>query len=291
MAVFDRLPAAGCQPERQPAGMAAPWSGEVALTNAPHTMTRAPRIEWRGDDRLWIDDTEFRVVPVGRSPSTPDRFLLLKNRQMVDAYIDLAGSLNPRRIVELGIFEGGSTALLELLVEPDRLVAFELSADRVPALDQFLELRGAESRVRPYYGISQAAGEAMAPILRENFGSSLLDLVVDDASHELDLTRQSFTMLFPLLRPGGLYVIEDWGWGHLPFSRERRGPSLAKLVLQLVLSLPYSDDLIDEIRVNKHWAVVRRGHAPIPEPFDIANRISDRGKQLLSVDDEDPRLL
>ena len=143
----------------------------------------------------------------------------------------------------------------------------------------------------PRYGVNQAAGDAMGPILRENFGSAPLDLVVDDASHELDLTRQSFNMLFPLLRPGGLYIIEDWGWGHLRFARERRGPSLAKLVLHLVLSLPYADDLIDEINVNKYWALVRRGHASIPQPFDIADQISDRGRQLLSVDDEDPRVL
>jgi predicted O-methyltransferase YrrM len=258
--------------------------------SAPHATPGPPRIEWRADDQLWIDGTEFRVVPVGRQRSTADRFLLLKNRQMVDAYVDLTASLAPRRIVELGIFEGGSTALLELLCRPDRLVAFELSADRVPALDQFLAARGAEDRVRPYYGTSQAAADAIAPVLRANFGSSMLDLVVDDASHELDLTRRSFNMLFPLLRPGGLYVIEDWGWGHVPFPRERRGPSLAKLVLQLVLSLPYADGLIDDVTVNRYWAVVRRGTAAVPVPFDIADQTSDRGRQLLSVDDEDPRL-
>ncbi|MGH9248669.1 MAG: class I SAM-dependent methyltransferase, partial [Acidimicrobiales bacterium] len=237
------------------------------------SMTNASQIEWRGDDQLWVGGTEFRVVPVGRSRSTPHRFLLLKNRQLVDAYINLAESLKPRRIVELGIFEGGSTALLELLFQPDRLVAFELSTERVPALDRFLKLRRAEDRVRPYYGISQASGDAMAPILRENFGSSLLDLVIDDASHELDLTRQSFNILFPLLRPGGLYIIEDWGWGHVPFSRVRRGPSLAKLVLHLVLTMPYAKDLIDEIIVNGHWAMVRRGHVPISMPFDVADQI------------------
>lgn len=257
---------------------------------APPATTGGAQFEWRGDDQLWIDGTEFRVVPAGRSPSTPGRFLLLKTRHMVDAYVDLAAALEPRRIVELGIFEGGSTALLELLCRPDRLVAVELSADRVPALDQFLARRGAEDRVRPCYGVNQAAADVMTPILRENFGSSLLDLVVDDASHELDLTRQSFNLLFPLLRPGGLYVVEDWGWGHLPFARERRGPSLAKLVLQLVLSVPYANGVIEEITVNRHWAVVRRGHASIPLPFDIASQISDRGRQLLSVDDEDPRL-
>jgi predicted methyltransferase len=36
----------------------------------------------------------------------------------------------------------------------------------------------------------------------------LLDLVVDDTSH-LGPTRASFNTLFPRLRPGGVYVIED----------------------------------------------------------------------------------
>lgn len=40
-----------------------------------------------------------------------------------------------------------------------------------------------------------------------------LDLVVDDASHMLSETLSSFEQFFPLLRPGGLYIIEDWSWG------------------------------------------------------------------------------
>ena len=38
--------------------------------------------------------------------------------------------------------------------------------------------------------------------------------MIDDASHKLDLTRRSFEMLFPLLREGGVYVIEDWAAQH-----------------------------------------------------------------------------
>ena len=37
-----------------------------------------------------------------------------------------------------------------------------------------------------------------------------LDLVIDDASHLYGPTMASFEVLFPRLRPGGLYVIEDW---------------------------------------------------------------------------------
>lgn len=45
-----------------------------------------------------------------------------------------------------------------------------------------------------------------------------LGLVVDDASHDGDLTRASFALLWPLVAPGGFYVVEDWqcslnGWG------------------------------------------------------------------------------
>jgi hypothetical protein len=33
---------------------------------------------------------------------------------------------------------------------------------------------------------------------------------VDDASHQGEHTRSSFDLLWPLVQPGGYYVIEDW---------------------------------------------------------------------------------
>ena len=43
-----------------------------------------------------------------------------------------------------------------------------------------------------------------------------LDLVIDDGSHLAEPTRTSFDTLFPLLAPGGFYIIEDWAWEHWP---------------------------------------------------------------------------
>ena len=41
------------------------------------------------------------------------------------------------------------------------------------------------------------------------------DIIIDDASHIGELTKISFWHLFnQYLRPGGLYVIEDWGTGY-----------------------------------------------------------------------------
>jgi SAM-dependent methyltransferase len=48
------------------------------------------------------------------------------------------------------------------------------------------------------------------------------DVIVDDGSHAAFHQQQAFLSLFPLLRPGGLFIIEDLHWqpdtylGHLP---------------------------------------------------------------------------
>jgi hypothetical protein len=54
----------------------------------------------------------------------------------------------------------------------------------------------------------------------EQFDGGPLDLVVDDCSHLYEPTRASFNELFPRLRPGGAYVIEDWVWAHTPLDSE-----------------------------------------------------------------------
>jgi len=41
------------------------------------------------------------------------------------------------------------------------------------------------------------------------------DIIIDDASHEGRLSKISFDYLFfNMLKPGGMYIIEDWGTGY-----------------------------------------------------------------------------
>jgi SAM-dependent methyltransferase len=56
-----------------------------------------------------------------------------------------------------------------------------------------------------------------------------LDLVFDDASHFYRFSKVSFETLFPLLRPGGLYVIEDWSWVCWSELPEDFNPSMTAL--------------------------------------------------------------
>lgn len=73
---------------------------------------------------------------------------------------------------------------------------------------------GLSDRVRLHYGMSQGDRAAVGAILDAEFGTGPLDMIIDDASHQLDLPRASFEVAFPRLRPGGVYVLEDWGWAH-----------------------------------------------------------------------------
>src|SRR6185436_21011315 len=89
--------------------------------------------------------------------------------------------------------------------------------DPVEELDRFIAERGLGDRLQAHYRTDQSDRPALARIMADAFGDEPLDLVIDDASHSLAPTRDSFEALFPLVRPGGRFLIEDWHW-ELTFS-------------------------------------------------------------------------
>ena len=134
-----------------------------------------------------------------------------------------------------------------------------------------------------------------------------VDLVIDDASHRYPETVASFEVLFPRLRTGGLYVIEDWTAEHrlgdvLRASlrdpdapdheqvRERIQTTLEERARQadarptplLQFALPAgagrasTGDVIREVTVNEHWFVVQRGGSPLdPATFRLRDHVHD----------------
>lgn len=261
----------------------------------------------------WIDGNRFRLAGesfgTGFDDSTTDRIVVCKPRPLVEATIALMRDLAPRRIFELGIFNGGSVALNALVVDPDLLVAVDISEERIAALDHLLARRGLDSRVRLYYGVDQADRDRIAAIATTEAAGARYDLVVDDASHRLDETRSSFETLFPMLRPGGLYVIEDWNWqlrglrsfraayreaaagGSRPpgpagtpprnlyvrnFLAQSHRTPLERLAVELVLAQACDDRVITSVRVDRRWITVERGPADLdPATFRVADHFVD----------------
>jgi hypothetical protein len=202
--------------------------------------------------------------------SSPDRFVLFKSRQGVDRYVEIIRALAPTRIVELGIFRGGSTALLMELTRPKMLVAIDYEPEPVAALETYLARAGCRNACRIEYGLDQADREGVRRVLDASFGTAPLDLVIDDASHLGPQTRASFETLFPRLRAGGLYVIEDWSW-HLQ-GLDLPGETMEEFVSELLAAAGRGPGLIAGIELAWDVILVRRGRAAVdPGGFALAD--------------------
>lgn len=214
-------------------------------------------ITWTGDNTFTLEDVEYLCDLYGVRRGDDPRFCLAKHPRIVDRYAALIEALTPRNIVEVGILDGASTALFADLAKPDRLVAVEL--DPVPPkLLAFMEGR---DDIAAYGGVDQAdTGELQRIIAKEITGP--LDLVVDDASHLLGPSRATFGCLFPMLRPGGVYVLEDWATGLReggPSSHGAGERPLVDLVHEIIVAKGSDPRRIGDITVQAGWVSIVRG--------------------------------
>jgi SAM-dependent methyltransferase len=105
-------------------------------------------------------------------------------------------------IVELGVHSGGSLRLWRDTFPGATIIGFDAQA---PA-------RGLPSKCTLVQG-SQGERADLERILAH---ADTIDIVIDDCSHLAEPTRLAFDTLFPHVRPGGFYVVEDWGTGYWP---------------------------------------------------------------------------
>lgn len=265
------------------------------------------------DTPTFLDEQHLRLgghdffcsYPLGTVPE--GHLEVMKPRELVEHYIDLLDGLRPARIVELGVRGGGSTAMLSALARPEKLVAVELEPVPPEALVRYIQETGREESVRLHCGVDQADRVRLAGIVEEEFDGAPLDLVIDDASHMYDQTLASFEVLFPHVRPGGVFMIEDWRWEHLrgdnmvaalrDASEEQRaelnqkieaamtsGPRrtpLTRLVIALLLARASSGDAVDDICIGPHLVIVRRGPGALePGSFRVTDLFQDHYDQL-----------
>ena len=215
-----------------------------------------------------------------RAQSEDNRFIIVKSDALLSHY-DTMKSRPPRDIMEVGVFQGGSMVYLDKLFSPQRIVGVDLKRDPIPALDSYISVN---PQMKMYYARSQdKPGTLMAA--RENFPTGI-DLVIDDASHLYEPSRATFEMLFPLVRVGGEYLIEDWAWSH---RKNRQGPNaiwhdkpaMTNLILELVI-LASARGAIDSVVVTSEFVSVRRGFGPLPkEMFDLSPYLRGRPMTVL----------
>jgi hypothetical protein len=128
-----------------------------------------------------------------------------KSAGHVRAYESLLGHLRGERfaLLELGVDKGDSLAMWRDGFPEATIVGVDIE---IPDL-------GLGPRVHLVNG-DQRDGELLAEI-RRSFAPEGFEVIIDDASHQGAHSARSLQALFvEHLRPGGLYVVEDWRMGY-----------------------------------------------------------------------------
>lgn len=207
---------------------------------------------------------------------------LFKAKFQVEEYIRLCRRYDLSQVsclLELGIWYGGSVAFWNEFLQPHTHLGVDITdGPNSPQLQHYISSRQMLSNIRMYWATDQADRSRLHTILLENDVTSL-DLVIDDASHRYSLTRDSFLALFPLVSPGGLYIIEDWSWAyHSMFKgkdpKERSPADLIVEMGELLASRERSAGVIASMSMYSSFVAIERGGTALDEGFALHDYIA-----------------
>jgi SAM-dependent methyltransferase len=219
-----------------------------------------------------------------------DKIALLKDRALLEIYHSLYVEQPIRSVLEIGFFQGGMPLFLADMVAPQKIVA----VDRTPPSAELLSLvrrNGLSSSIEFIGNVDQADTIRIRSILDERFAEPL-DLIIDDCSHYYAESKACFEALFGYLRPGGKYVIEDWGWTHWPGTWQTENPfrgkeSMTNLIFELVMGLASEMGVIVGVNVAHHACVIvtRGDQLPHKGRIDLQSmiRLADERQAKLIV--------
>uniref|UniRef100_A0A7V5XFC0 Rhamnosyl O-methyltransferase n=1 Tax=Thermodesulfobacterium geofontis TaxID=1295609 RepID=A0A7V5XFC0_9BACT len=219
-------------------------------------------------------------IPWDQRPKTStNKIVVLKPYNMLMWYKNFFNSKNVLNIMELGIAEGGSAIALSLLLNPKKFVTVDIKPEDQNIRDLIKNL-GLQDKIKLYFNTSQSDAAKISKIIKDEFSNELIDLVIDDASHLFEQSLASFEIIFPYLKPGKFYVIEDWGWLHnlrlRHYKPAKEGhPSLTQLAFLLIMAFASDPKLINKIIfVNPSLLVVQKGEKEVnPESFSLRDYI------------------
>ena len=212
------------------------------------------------DKYFEIDGITFLFSPSGDAPpSSENKIVIRKPPKMLELYLSLTKEREIHNVLEIGTLEGGSAIALYKLLKPKKIVSVDIA--HRPYLNELLRKLGLQDSIKFYFGISQDDKTKLRNIVEEEFGGTV-DLVIDDASHSYELTKKTFEILFPFLKPNGFYVIEDWGWAHNMAEYRVDETPLTNLIFEIIIALASNPSIFRSIRImGPNFAVIQKGQS------------------------------
>lgn len=241
----------------------------------------------------WHSDTQLSVKPLRADideksivfnlnytdftiRTTQEKVVLVKSRELIEEYVRILKGGKFSNILEFGTWEGGSPIFFASATNARKIVGIDIRDPSDIILSYAKRFSG---RLQFIYNVSQDDNYRVNKIIDEHF-EELLDLVIDDASHQYSLTRRAFEIAFSRLRVGGLYIIEDWNWAHyenrLYDELWSDQPALTNLALELTMAVG-SQSAIRSLTITPYWIIVEKG-LPTGEAVNLDQmiRLSDK---------------
>lgn len=224
---------------------------------------------------LQCGDITLQLMPgLGCKPSSEKTISLFKDPDFVRNYVDCLQGHTIRNMVEVGVKHGGSAIFFWHLLQLKNLSCIELN-QAAPNLSAYIERQNLENQIHTHFGVNQGDQQTLRDIVAKDFSGEAIDLVIDDASHIYTPSLASFEVLFPLIRPGGLYILEDWRASLLEVQRNKgtaSEPRLDSLVHEALEFSTINPSIIPSISCNKNFVVVERGEGELPcQGFSLCN--------------------
>lgn len=249
-----------------------------------------PQPKWLADDLFTLDKLRFHCAMDTNVRIPGTHVKILKTRAFVETYLQLLACHRPKRILEFGIWRGGSALFLAKAARPERLVGIDLRAD-LPGLRKIIKKHGESSRIALFFETSQDDRPAVRGIIEREFGARPLDLIIDDASHLYPPTKASFEASFGYLKPGGLYAIEDWGWAHwpgvwqTPEAQWHDQPAMSNLIFEIVIAAASRPDIIAKVEIVSHALVIVTRGAGLDhgEAIDLGSYCFTRDRSISQI--------
>lgn len=166
--------------------------------------------------------------------------------------------LEPITLLEIGVLDGASLRMWEEYFTCAKIYGIDID----PRCKQY------ETRRSKVFIGNQKDPYFLNKMLR-TIGNP--DIVIDDGGHKMDEQQLSFKLLFPYIKPGGVYVIEDLEtsyyekWGGGPIGHKKTTISLLKSFLDVINRFAHGGDRapapaeISGMHFYKNIAFIERG--------------------------------
>ena len=114
--------------------------------------------------------------------------------------------VEPPRVCEIGVWQGGSLKLWSDC--SDFVLGVDIGEQPCEFPDNVLFKKVSQVGTAKYLEDENLGRSSK---LKEVVGEHApYDIIIDDASHNINLTEGTFFSLFDLVKPNGIYIIEDW---------------------------------------------------------------------------------